>query len=276
MLALPSGAFRNVQRYLRQKRATGRRVSPTEEKSAWSSYWDAMYGMRAEGTRLGLEKERIETGKEQFAESMALEKEKVADVGERFATTAAFAGEQAAATKERFGVTTAAAASRFATSTALAREQAAATASRFAATTALTREQMEKQERAAMISGGAQLAGTAVLGAHVLKGTAIGAKIGLGTAATTTASGASGIASGMGAGVPLAETTVLASGAESAGITAGGVAGTAALVYGGAKLLEATGGIREIPKEIAELGGFVADVIEAPFKFVADVVTGGK
>lgn len=262
-IALPSGAFRNVQQYLRQKRATGRRVSPTEEKSAWSSYWDSMYGMRAEGTRLGLEKERIETGKEQFTETMALEKKKVADVGERFATTTA-------ATKDRFGVTT-----------ALTREQMGATAQRFATTTALKREEIKSGERAAMISGGIQLAGTAALGAHVLKGTVIGAKIGLGTAAQSAAAakvaaGASGIAPGMGAGMPLSGTTVLASGAEPAGITAGGVAQTAALVYGGAKVLEATEGVKEIPKEVAEVGSFVADVFEKPVEAVFNFVGGGK
>ncbi|MCK4328795.1 hypothetical protein KAX02_03025 [candidate division WOR-3 bacterium] len=73
-LALPSGAFRDVQTYLKQKRATGRRVSPTEESSAWGAYWDSMYRMRTEGERLGLEKERIDIRKKQFAEQMEAQK----------------------------------------------------------------------------------------------------------------------------------------------------------------------------------------------------------
>lgn len=249
-LALPSGAFRNVQQYLRQKRATGRRVSPTEEKSAWSAYWNAMYGMRAEGTRLGLEKERIETGKEQFTETMALEKKKVADVGKRFATS-----------------------------------------------TALTREQIKAGERAAMISGGIQLAGTAALGAHVLKGTKIGEKLWLGEATTATKPLTPGVTAGAlaGAGGPgfvqVGGATALplegggyaavnmpagATATEAGEITAGGVAQTAALVYGGAKVLEATEGVKEIPKEIAEVGGFVADIFEKPIEAVFKFVGGGK
>lgn len=72
---------------------------------------------------------------------------------------------------------------------------------------------------------------------------------------------------GMGTGTTVAEGTILAEGAVAeGGITAGGVAQTAALIYGGAKLAEATGGVKEIPKEIAEVGGFVADIFEKPIE----------
>lgn len=46
--------------------------------------------------------------------------------------------------------------------------------------------------------------------------------------------------------------------------------------YLGGKVLEATEGVKEIPQEVAEVGGFVADVIEAPFKAVAAVIGGGS
>jgi hypothetical protein len=40
--ALPSNALYDVQRYLRQKRATGAQVTPQNERAAWSGYFDTM------------------------------------------------------------------------------------------------------------------------------------------------------------------------------------------------------------------------------------------
>ena len=80
---------------------------------------------------------------------------------------------------------------------------------------------------------------------------------------------------------PFAVDTSLALGAEgatagTAGATAattatesllpsmGTMASGAGLVYGGAKLLEATEGVKEIPKELSEVGKFTADLFEKP------------
>jgi hypothetical protein len=40
--ALPSNALYDVQKYLRQKRATGAQVTPQNERAAWSGYFDTM------------------------------------------------------------------------------------------------------------------------------------------------------------------------------------------------------------------------------------------
>lgn len=111
-LALPTQTFADVQKYMRQKRAVGQQVTPTEEKSAWQAYWDVMAARQGEAERIGLEHERIGLSKEQLE---------------------------------------------------------------------INKEQMKRSQRAATIQGVGQIAGTMAMGAHVLKGTKIGGKIGLGT-----------------------------------------------------------------------------------------------
>ena len=59
-------------------------------------------------------------------------------------------------------------------------------------------------------------------------------------------------------------------GTEGAGLTLGSAASTAALVYGGAKILEATDRTKEVPKEVSHAGEFVADVFEKPISAVID------
>ena len=59
-------------------------------------------------------------------------------------------------------------------------------------------------------------------------------------------------------------------GTEGAGLTLGSAASTAALVYGGAKILEATDRTKEVPKEVSHAGEFVADVFEKPIGAVID------
>jgi hypothetical protein len=62
--ALPSNALYDVQKYLRQKRATGAQVNPQDERAAWSGYFDTMernslgerdYALRAQ--RLNMDEE---------------------------------------------------------------------------------------------------------------------------------------------------------------------------------------------------------------------------
>lgn len=59
--------FEKVQRFLRQQRATGRVVSPGQTRMAWQGYWDAWAGKQAEREKLGIEAERLDLQKEQFA-----------------------------------------------------------------------------------------------------------------------------------------------------------------------------------------------------------------
>ena len=65
-LALPTQTFADVQKYMRQKRAVGQQVTPTEERSAWQAYWDVMAARQGEAERIGLEHERIGLGREQL------------------------------------------------------------------------------------------------------------------------------------------------------------------------------------------------------------------
>lgn len=57
--ALPSNALYDVQRYLRQKRATGAQVTPQSERAAWSGYYDTMEQNSLGERTLGLQSERL-------------------------------------------------------------------------------------------------------------------------------------------------------------------------------------------------------------------------
>jgi len=87
------------------------------------------------------------------------------------------------------------------------------------------KRQEERNKRASTISGVASLGIMGAMGAKALKGTALGAKLGLGSTTTTTPATAAG---------PAAETTAGATaGSTGAAGTAMGVAGTAAVGYAG-------------------------------------------
>jgi hypothetical protein len=66
--ALPSNALYDVQKYLRQKRATGAQVTPQNERAAWSGYFDTMesnsLNERNFALRSQIENERIKLAKE--------------------------------------------------------------------------------------------------------------------------------------------------------------------------------------------------------------------
>ena len=69
--ALPSQAFTGVQRYLKQRRATGQVTSPQSERSAWQAYYDSLAANRnissmigARERQLDMEEERIDLAKD--------------------------------------------------------------------------------------------------------------------------------------------------------------------------------------------------------------------
>ncbi|RQW92650.1 MAG: hypothetical protein EHM79_00405 [Geobacter sp.] len=178
-LALPSQSFADVQRFFRQKRAVGQQVTPTEERSAWQAYWDAMASRQQEAERIGLEHKRVSMEEERLEEQKDINK---------------------------------------------------------------------KQDRAATVSGIGQLAQTGIIGAHMLKGTALGAKIGLGgvsalpSVVAPTAGQIAGLEAGLGpisaefaATQGLGSATAATTGATTATTAASGLAGGAAA--GGVGLL---------------------------------------
>jgi hypothetical protein len=101
---------------------------------------------------------------------------------------------------------------------------------------ALKKDEIAANKKAAIVSGISSLGGMAVLGGYVLKGTALGSKIGLGAATTGAGAGAATTggavsalpeagASGLGTG------GATAGGAAAGGITVGAAAGTAGVGY---------------------------------------------
>lgn len=66
-MALPSQSFADIQRYYRQKKATGATVSPRETKLAWQGYWDAMASRQFQGQQLGIQERGMELNEAQFA-----------------------------------------------------------------------------------------------------------------------------------------------------------------------------------------------------------------
>jgi len=58
--ALPSQAFADVQRYLKQRRATGQAVSPREERSAWQAYYDSLAANRAQSAAIGARERQLD------------------------------------------------------------------------------------------------------------------------------------------------------------------------------------------------------------------------
>jgi len=184
-LAIPSQAFSDVQRYLRQKRAGGQTVSPTEEGRAWQSYWDVQSARADRARELGIREASL-------AAQIEMNKEQI-DLREK---------------------------------------------------------QMRREQAAARVAGIAELGTSAALiglgGAHVLKGTALGAKIGLGAAAPTVTGGAAAAKVGAEAGGGAAGWGAAWGGttAESAaapltlGAAAGPAAAGAAVGYLGSELGE--------------------------------------
>lgn len=117
-LALPSQAFSDVQRYLRQRRAGGQTVTPRESRLAWQAYWDVNAARALQSRQLGQQDIALQLQKNRLE---------------------------------------------------------------------LAEEQMEREEAAAKVSGIAELGSTAAMGAFALKGTSIGAKVGLGAPAAVSA-----------------------------------------------------------------------------------------
>jgi len=133
-------------------------------------------------------------------------------------------------------------------------------------------------ETAPVVAGEASLAPSATgatSGTPVIAGGATLAPIAAygGSVATQSAISAAGIGAPE-AYIPAATATEGA--AAAGGLTAGQIVGGIGLAYGGAKLMEATEGIKEIPKEVAEVGSFVADIVEKPLEAVFGAIGGGK
>jgi hypothetical protein len=62
--ALPSNALYDVQRYLRQKRATGAQVTPQNERAAWSGYFDTMEQNSIAERNSAMQQERLNMTKD--------------------------------------------------------------------------------------------------------------------------------------------------------------------------------------------------------------------
>ena len=77
--AVPSQAFADVQRYLRQKRATGQTVTPREEKLAWEAYWDSMASQHHTARELGLRERALEEETSYRDELLDLRREQIED-----------------------------------------------------------------------------------------------------------------------------------------------------------------------------------------------------
>jgi hypothetical protein len=58
--ALPSQQFGDVQRYLRQKRATGQTVTPRESRLAWQAYFDTLSSRYHQSRELGMRQEQMD------------------------------------------------------------------------------------------------------------------------------------------------------------------------------------------------------------------------
>ena len=58
--ALPSQAFTGVQRYLKQRRATGQVTSPQSERSAWQGYYDSLAANRNISSMIGARERQLE------------------------------------------------------------------------------------------------------------------------------------------------------------------------------------------------------------------------
>ena len=69
--------FEKVQRFLRQQRAAGRVVSPEQERTAWTSYWDVWSGKQTEREKIGIERERLDFQKWLAAEQLGMSKEEL-------------------------------------------------------------------------------------------------------------------------------------------------------------------------------------------------------
>ena len=76
-MALPSQSFADIQRFYRQKKATGATVSPRETRLAWQGYWDAMSARQFQGQELGLRERGLELNEEQFAADERYRKEQL-------------------------------------------------------------------------------------------------------------------------------------------------------------------------------------------------------
>jgi len=76
-MALPSQSFADIQRYHRQKKATGATVSPRETKLAWQGYWDAMSSRQFQGQQLGIQERGMELNEAQFAADEKYRKEQL-------------------------------------------------------------------------------------------------------------------------------------------------------------------------------------------------------
>jgi len=63
----------SVSSYLRQKRAIGQPVTDSDKRAAWAAYFDTQAERSDRSRSLALEKERIDTQKEQYATSQALQ-----------------------------------------------------------------------------------------------------------------------------------------------------------------------------------------------------------
>lgn len=91
--ALPSRAFTDVQRYLKQRRATGQVVSPSSERSAWQAYYDSIAANRASSAAIGarerqldIEEQRVDLLKDQQdAAEGAAKVQGVAEIGSTLA-----------------------------------------------------------------------------------------------------------------------------------------------------------------------------------------------
>ena len=155
--ALPSNALYDVQKYLRQKRATGAQVTPQNERSAWSGYFDTM--------------EANSLAERRFALLSQTENERMK----------------------------------------------------------LAKEAQENAEGAAAISGVGQLLSAGGQGAMLLKGTSLGAKMGLGPATVAPGAAPGAAVSSVGGASPTLD--AYSTGAkELAGTTAGAAPTTAGAV----------------------------------------------
>jgi hypothetical protein len=68
-MALPSQAFGDVQRFLKQRRAGGQIVSPHSERLAWQAYWDAQASRQSESRRIGLAEDELDWRKDATKEA---------------------------------------------------------------------------------------------------------------------------------------------------------------------------------------------------------------
>ena len=179
-LALPSSAFSDVQRQLRQRRAGGQTVTPRAERLAWQAYWDVNAARSLQSRGLSMQEK---------------------------------------ASERRF---------------------------------AMDEKRMKREESAAKVAGVAELGSMAAMGAYALKGTSIGAKIGLGGPAAPAVSKVAGPTVAGGA----AATAV---GVEAGKTAAMGAAGAGTGTYGAAGTTSAAGPLAGMagPAAAGAVGGFI-------------------